>query len=87
MAVYLITYDLNKETTRPPIVKEIKDNFDWAQFSESSYAVSTTRSVDSVYEQISKHIDEDDALYVISLTHPYKCWGPESVNEWLDKHL
>ena len=64
MAVYLITYDLNNETIRPPIVKEIKESFDSVKLSESSYAVSTTSVGD---EQISKHTDEDDLLFLLRI--------------------
>lgn len=41
MPVYLVTYDLNKEANRPPIVNKVKEFGSWAMLSESSYAIST----------------------------------------------
>ena len=83
----IITYDLNKETKRPPIVKEIKEIGTWAKLSESSYAVNTTLSVDQVFEKLKPMIDSNDNLYIITLKKPHSGYGPKEVNEWLDKNL
>ena len=40
MSVYIVTYDLNKESKRPPIVEEVRKT-DYARLSESSYAIDT----------------------------------------------
>jgi CRISPR/Cas system-associated endoribonuclease Cas2 len=87
MSVYLITYDLNQEAKRPPIVKTIKDTFNWARLSESSYAVSTSSSAKTIYDALSKHIDGNDQIYVIRMTQPWNGFGPKDVNNWLDQHL
>lgn len=88
MAVLLITYDLNKETTRPPIVKKIKDTYDnWAQLSESSYAVETNSSPSDVHNTLKPLIDSNDQIYIIALKAPYAGFGPEKVNKWLDEKL
>ncbi len=83
----IITYDLNKETTRPPIVKEIKDIGSWAKLSESSYAVDTSLSVGQVFDKLKPLIDSNDNLYIITLKKPWTGYGPKDVNEWLDKNL
>lgn len=85
--VYIVTYDLNKEIRRPPIVKEIKDIGAWARLSESSYAVSTEMSVYDVHARLKKHIDSDDQIYIITLTAPWTGFGPKKVNDWLEKRL
>lgn len=87
MPTYLVTYDLNKETKRPDILKTIKDFHGWAKLSESSYAVSCDLTVDQVYGALSKHLDSDDTCYVISLRMPYTGRGPQSVNDWLQSNL
>ncbi|MGR3513129.1 MAG: hypothetical protein ACU0GG_10215 [Paracoccaceae bacterium] len=87
MATYIVTYDLNKETKRPPIVKEVKSFGSWARLSESSYAISTTSSPKQVYEKLSKHLDGNDSCYIITLSKPYWGQGPRDVNEWLDNNL
>lgn len=86
MAVYVIAYDLNKETVRPKIVDEIK-NTAWAKLSESSYAVDTSETAQQVYDRMFKFLDENDNLYVIPLRKPYAGWGPKAVVEWLNKRL
>lgn len=87
MAVYLITYDLNRESIRPNITKVIKSFPEWARLSESSYAVSTLLSIDDVYRKIKPLIDSNDNVYVISLHRPYTGFGPPVVNEWLETRL
>ncbi len=87
MAAYIVTYDLNKETTRPNITGEIKKSPGWAKLSESSYAISTTETPKQVYDRFSKMLDNNDSFYVISLHRPYYGQGTKDVNDWLEKHL
>lgn len=86
MAVFIVTYDLNKEVKRPPIVAEVKKT-NWAKLSESSYAISTTETAGGVYQRFKPLLDGNDSFYVISLRHPYSGQGPKIVNDWLDKNL
>lgn len=83
----LITYDLNKEVSRPPIVKEIKDLGSWARLSESSYAVNTSLTAEQVFNKLKPLIDSNDNLYIITLKQPWSGFGPKDVNEWLNKNL
>ena len=87
MAVLLITYDLNEEKKRPPIVAEIKKKWPtWAKLSESSYAIKTQQEPKTVYDSLKHLIDNNDELYVVSLRNPY--WGRAGeVNEWLKSNL
>ena len=88
MSVFLITYDLNKETVRPNIVKTIQNDFtNWAQLSESSYAVVSNLAADDVYIKVAKHLDENDQCYVITLAKPFGGFGPKVVNDWLQENL
>jgi hypothetical protein len=87
MAVYLLTYDLNKEVTRPPIVKFIKDNYAWARLSESSYAIETDMSPEATYRIFSNFLDANDQLYVIQLSLPAEGQGASDVNQWLLQKL
>lgn len=86
MAVFLVTYDLNKETVRPKIVDEVKKTA-WARLSESSYAISTEESAGQVYDRFKKHLDANDNLYIITLKRPYQGFGPPKVNDWLEERL
>jgi hypothetical protein len=87
MATYIVTYDLNNETRRPPIVQAIKAYKTWARLSESSYAIVTDNSPSQVYAYLKQHLDGDDQLYVIALHKPYAGQGSQEVNTWLEQHL
>jgi hypothetical protein len=89
MAVLLITYDLNRERTggdREGLLKYIKSH-NWARLSESSYAVVSNLSPQSVTDEARKFLDLDDNIYVLNLKRPYWGWGPQEVNEWLQGNL
>ena len=87
MPVYVVTYDLNKELKRPPIVAEIKKTPSWAKLSESSYAIDTVESVAQVHTRFGKHLDSNDTFYVVSLSRPWTGAGPVDVNKWLATRL
>ncbi len=87
MATYIVTYDLNKETKRPNIVGSIHDFPSWAKLSESSYAISTNQTPRQVYDDLLKHLDSNDQLYVITLRQPYYGQGSKEVNKWLANNL
>lgn len=84
----LVTYDLNKEEKRPPIVKAIKDiGTSWAKLSESSYAITTSLTPEQVHTKLKPYLDSNDNIYIINLKKPYSGFGPKDVNDWLDKNL
>ena len=88
MATYIVTYDLNRETTRPPIVDAIKNvGTRWARLSESSYAITSNATPGQVFNELKPMLDSNDNLYVITLKKPYSGFGPQKVNEWLENNL
>ncbi|MGY9005127.1 MAG: hypothetical protein ACKVJQ_03345 [Alphaproteobacteria bacterium] len=88
MAVLLVTYDLNKETKRPNIVKAVKNiSNDCVQLSESSYAVKTNKSPNTVFIELKKYIDDNDSLFIITLRKPHAGYGLSDAIDWLEKNL
>lgn len=88
MATYIVTYDLNREVNRPPIVKRIKEICSsWAKLSESSYAISLSATPEQVFNQLRPLIDDNDNLYVVTLKKPWMGRGPKEVNDWLESNL
>ena len=83
MAVYIVTYDLNHETRRPPIVDEVRKT-DWAMLSESSYAISTTETAQQVFDRFRSLLDDNDAFFVITLKRPWQSWADPEVNKWMN---
>lgn len=87
MAVYLVTYDLNKETSRPNIVGLVRKYGAWARLSESSYAIVTDGTPSDVYQTFRQVLDDNDQLYVITLKKPWDGQGGPDVNTWLENNL
>ena len=89
MNTLLVTYDLNDEDDdRPPIVDEIKElALDYAQLSESSYAVLTLWTPGDVYRHLKGMIDEDDYIYIITLSKPWAGRGRKKTDRWLKENL
>lgn len=88
MAVLLITYDLNREAVRPPIVQKIKEiGNSWAKLSESSYAISYSGTPEQVYRILKPLTDDNDTIYIITLKKPWTGYGPKDVNDWLENNL
>ncbi len=83
MRTLVVTYDLNFETRRPDILKEIKGGGNWAKLSESSYAIHTSETPQQVYKRLEPYLDDNDNLLVITLNAPW--WGraPQDVLDWL----
>lgn len=88
MAVLLVTYDLNKETTRPPLLKDLKETYPtWARLSESSYAIETSSTPSQVYNRLKRHIDDNDNIIVVHLRRPHDGWASKKVHDWLSQKL
>jgi hypothetical protein len=87
MAVYLVTYDLKKETVRPKITDAIHKLDGWAQLSESSYAVVTDDTPEGVYRKLLPLLDENDQLFVMLIRRPWAGQGEAEVKTWLRDQL
>ena len=87
MAIYVVAYDLNKEEKRPNIVAEVKKNGNWARLSELSYAIDTAERPSQVMARFRKYLDDNDNLYVITLSSPWSGFGPKDVIAWLQARL
>jgi hypothetical protein len=87
MAVLLVTYDLNTPgKDYHDLLKKIK-SYSWARLSESSYTISTNADPQAVFDQLKRYLDRNDNIYIITLKKPYAGYGPQDVNDWLEKNL
>ncbi len=88
MAVRLITYDLNNPgQNHSKILTKIKAFSAWAKLSESSYAVETSESPQSIYSAFSPLLDQNDDFLVITLTSPLAGQASQKVIDWLQRRL
>ncbi len=87
MAILLVTYDLNKPGQDYSNFLEKIRLYPSTRLSESSYAIQTSKSPQSVYKELTPHLDKNDYIYIITLSKPYFGYGPENVNKWLEYYL
>jgi hypothetical protein len=88
MAVYLVTYDLRHKPEKDyePLLKYIKEH-NWAKLSESSYAIVSAQTPQTIFTALSNLIHADDHLLVITLTRPYAGRNNKDVIAWLASNL
>lgn len=71
----IITYDLcNSGKNYEALYKYIRSYTVWAQITESTWLVSTTKSCSTIYNEIDILIDSDDKLFIAELTGT-ATWG------------
>ena len=87
MALLLVTYDLQKPVQDYSNFHKIIKIYPNVRLSESSYAIHTTESPSDVYNMLTPHMDQNDQLYIITLTKPYYGVGPKFINDWLSELL
>jgi hypothetical protein len=87
MAVLLVAYDLKRPGQNYPGLLDTIKSFPWARLSESSYAIETQLSPTQVRDRVRAFLDQNDHIYVITLTRPWNSWGLNDVNEWLRQRM
>lgn len=87
MSVLLVTYDLNAPGQKHAKVLEKIKTFNWARLSESSYAIVSNSTPQSVYEIFEPLIDKNDTLLVIPMHKPYYGFHKKDVIDWLSNNL
>jgi len=87
MPLLLVTFDLNNHgQIHSNFLDEIM-SYSNVRLSESSYAIITDKAPSIVCEELKKHIDTDDNIYIINLKRPYAGYGSKLVIDWLKKEL
>lgn len=64
MASYIISYDLRKDRDYEALYEAIKSYGTWAHITESTWAVTTSKSAVQVREHLSSVMDNDDRLFI-----------------------
>ena len=87
MPLLLVTFDSDKPgQDYSDLLDQIK-SYSNVRLSESSYAIISDKTPDTVCEEMKKYIDTNDNLYIINLKRPYAGYGSELVTDWLKKEL
>lgn len=89
--VFLVTYDLNKEPKDyAKLFKAIGDLGVTHRDPDldSVWFVSTTNSLQQVYEHVGRAIDQNDRLFVTKLhSHEYLGWLSKETVTWLNSQV
>lgn len=84
MALYAISYQLNKKKDYPELWKAIED-LDAHKAMNDFYLIDNTATTEEVGNYLRGYIDDDDFLFVVPfVTRPYKYRCFEGTKAWLD---
>ncbi|ROR57422.1 hypothetical protein EDB59_4492 [Vibrio crassostreae] len=86
MAVYCVSYDLNKSgQDYKGLTDEIKAIGDWWHYLDSTWLVSTSSSASQISDKLRTKIDNNDQLLVIKVTGECAGWLPQKAWDWISQ--
>jgi hypothetical protein len=86
MAVYSVSYDLNKAGQNyEGLITEIKNFSDYRKVMDSYWFVCSLQDAQTVYSKLAKHIDRNDRLLVMQTSSNRQGWLDKDVWEWFKK--
>ncbi len=91
MAVYIVTYDLDNESTSESytrLISLIKEEGVWACLGGSSYLVESEQTAVELRDKFKQALDNDDKLYVGAVSAPAAWVGySKQVSDWIKEKL
>ena len=86
MAVFLVSYDLNKQGQNyTNLINAIRAYDAYIKCLHSQWLVSANDNIDSVYVYLSNKIDNNDLLLITPIVQPFYATLQSDVISWL-KH-
>lgn len=86
MAVLLVVGDSRSGQDLSELL-DVVEQRSWTQLAETAYAIDTDESPETVCDNLVARFGTEDQVYVLAVTGPYKGFGPEDVNSWLEEHF
>ena len=87
MPLLLVAYDPDKPEQDHSTLLERIEKYSNVRLTQSSYAIITDKTPETVCGELHKYLDKKDNLFVITLKRPYDAYGPSLANDWLYKEL
>ena len=90
MNTILIGYDLNRPGQNyPGLITAIKRLGSWWHHLDSTWIVETKLSPSEVRDQLKRHVDTGDEIFVVDITdRTWASWGlNQRANRWLNSHV
>jgi hypothetical protein len=87
MAVYLISYDLNRQKDYARLIQAIQAYKAYARVLYSQWLVQSDRTAAQVATDLLQHVDRDDGILVAEMTQPGISWrslliSDDAMNKW-----
>ena len=84
MAVFLVSYDLNKHGQNyTNLINAIKTCETYIECLHSQWLISTNDNISSVYEYLKSKIDNNDLLLITPIVQPFYATLRSDVISWL----
>lgn len=88
MAVYVVSYDLNKAGQNyKDLYAELEDSPGWCREVDSTWLISTSETAEQLWARLKPHFDANDRCMIVTATRPYSGWMRDSAWEWMKNHL
>lgn len=91
MAIYIVTYDLQKDSTPSDyerLITLIKEEGCWACLGGSSYLIESDSSAKELRDKYANVLHRDDMIYVGAVSAPAAWHGySKEVSDWILKKL
>ena len=84
---YIINYDLRNQKDYNALYDAIKAYGTWAHILESCWAIVTTDNATEVRDNLMKHMDGDDGLFVVKSGTEAAWTKVNCKNQWLKDNL
>ena len=92
MCSILVSYDLigtdESSSDYRRLIKHLKEDYNnWANVLYSAFVIKTTQSSKQVRDNLLRHTDDNDRLFVCELTGVAAWHNVICMNDWLMKNL
>lgn len=88
MAVYAISYDLNKPgQDYNSLYEAIKSLGSWWHHLDSTWLLDTHYTAQQVSDKLMQTMDKSDRLLVIRVTREYAGWLTQDAWDWLNSRV
>lgn len=82
--IIAVNYDLKKPGQNYAALYEaIKSCGAWWHYLGSTWLVDTTLTADGVWKRLAPHVDKNDSVLIIGVTHDSAGWLPPDAWKWL----
>lgn len=83
MSVYMVTYDLNKPGQDYTSLIKAIENYTHCKALKSAYFIDSSDGAAHIRDNLTKHVDKNDMLFVIEQKRHWGANRHSSATEWL----